>query len=220
MALAGFMGARKTTLGRDAARLLGRPFVDLDAAIQQHSGSTIAELFERGEGAFREIEERVAGEVLASPVPAVIALGGGAVLSEATRALLRERALTVLLDVDVDTAWGRVGGSRRPLADDRESFGRLYAERKPVYEEVADARTTETEGIVLAAGGVRVETGSLQRLGELVPGDGPVEVVSDARVAGIHGMDAQLALGARARATHELAPGEQAKTVESIEALW
>ncbi len=220
VALAGFMGARKTTLGREAARLLGRPFVDLDAAIEQQAGSTIAELFERGEESFRKIEERVAGEVLASPVPAVIALGGGAVLSAATRALLRERALTVLLEVDVDDAWGRIGGSRRPLAKDRVSFGRLYEERRPVYEEVADARTTETDGIVLAAGGVHVEIGSLQRLGELVPGDGPVEVVSDARVAGIHGMDAQLALGARARAMHELPPGEQAKTIESIEALW
>lgn len=220
LALAGFMGARKTTLGRDAARLLGRPFVDLDAEIEQRAGSTIAELFQRGEGAFRELEERVAAEVLASHLPAVIALGGGAVLSPATRALLRERALTVLLDVDVDTAWERVGRSRRPLANDRESFGQLYDERSPVYEEVADARTTETDGIVLAAGGVHVESGALQRLGELVPGARPVEVVSDARVAGIHGMDAQLALGARARAVHELAPGEQAKTVESIEALW
>lgn len=220
VALAGFMGARKTTLGRDAARLLGRPFVDLDAEIERTSGATIAELFERGEGAFREVEERVAAVVLTAREPAVIALGGGAVLSPTTRALLRERALTVLLDVDADAAWERVGHSRRPLANDRESFVRLHAERQPVYEEVADARTTETDGIVLAAGGVHVESGSLRRLGDLVPGDGPVELVSDARVAGIHGMDAQLALGARSRAAHELPPGEQAKTVESVEALW
>ena len=65
-----------------------------------------------------------------------------------------------------------------------------------------------------------VELGALERLGELVPGEGPVEIVSDARVAGIYGMDVQLALGARARASHELAPGEQAKNVESLEALW
>ena len=73
---------------------------------------------------------------------------------------------------------------------------------------------------MLAAGGIHVELGALERLGELVPGDGPVEIVSDARVAGIYGMDVQLALGARARASHELAPGEQAKNVESLEALW
>jgi 3-dehydroquinate synthetase len=72
----------------------------------------------------------------------------------------------------------------------------------------------------LAVGGVHVETGSLERLGELIAGDGPIELVSDARVAGIYGMDAQLALGPRARASHELAPGEQAKSVESLEALW
>ena len=79
---------------------------------------------------------------------------------------------------------------------------------------------TDVDGAVLAAGGVHVELGALEQLGELVPGEGQVEVVSDARVAGIYGMDVQLALGVRARAVHELAPGEQAKTVESLEALW
>ena len=78
----------------------------------------------------------------------------------------------------------------------------------------------DLDGAVLAAGGVHVEPGALERLGELVPAEGQVEIVSDARVAGIYGMDVQLALGARARAVHELAPGEQAKTVESLEALW
>src|SRR4029079_6869685 len=62
--------------------------------------------------------------------------------------------------------------------------------------------------------------GARARRGGRVPGEGPFEIVSDARVAGIYGMDVQLALGARARASHELAPGEQAKNVESLEALW
>ena len=220
VALAGFMGARKTTLGRDAARRLGRPFVDLDHEIERRSGSTIADLFERGEAEFRAVEERVAAEVLAAPEHAVIALGGGAVLSPATREALRARAVTVVLDVDVDDAWKRVGNSRRPLTRSEEDFRRLYEERRPIYAEVANARTTDVDGIVLAAGGVHVERGALELLGDLAPGDGPVEIVSDARVAGIHGMDAQLALGARARASHELAPGEAAKSVESLEALW
>jgi len=220
VALAGFMGARKTTLGRDAARLLGRPFVDLDHEIEHRTGSTVNELFERGETEFRTVEERIAGEVFSSDAPTVVALGGGAVLSAATRAVLRDRALTVVLDVDVESAWRRVGHSRRPLARTEDEFRRLYEERLPVYAQVAEARTTDVDGIVLAAGGIHVEIGALERLGELVPGDGPVEIVSDARVAGIHGMDAQLALGARAQASHELAPGEAAKTAESLEALW
>jgi shikimate kinase / 3-dehydroquinate synthase len=113
-----------------------------------------------------------------------------------------------------------VRGSGRPLAADEGDFRRLYDERLPLYDEVADVRADDADEAVLALGGVHVQVGALERLGELVPGDGQVEIVSDARVAGIYGMDVQLALGARAPATHELSPGEQAKTVESIEALW
>ena len=73
---------------------------------------------------------------------------------------------------------------------------------------------------MLAAAGVHVEHGALQRLGELVPGDGPVALVSDPNVAGIHGMDAQLALGSRLAETHELPPGEEAKTLAAVDRLW
>jgi 3-dehydroquinate synthetase len=128
--------------------------------------------------------------------------------------------VTVLVEIDAEEAWRRVGGSDRPLAQDEAAFRTLYDERQPLYDDAADARTWDVDGAVLAAGGVHCELGALERLGELVPGEGPVEIVSDARVAGIYGMDVQLALGARARASHELAPGEQAKTVESLEALW
>ena len=214
------MGVGKSTLGAAAAARLGRPFVDLDRAIEAHAGASVPELFERGEEAFRTVEEQVAASVLASPEPAVVALGGGAVLSPATRSLLRERTLAVLIEMELDRAWERVRHSRRPLARDETSFRRLYAERMPVYGEVADARADDVDGVVLAAGGIHVGLGALERLGELVPGDGPVELVSDARVAGIYGMDVQLALGARSRALHELSPGEQAKTVESVDALW
>src|SRR5689334_10918566 len=102
VALVGFMGAGKTTLGREAARRTGRPFVDLDDVIRERTGSTIVELFAQGEPEFRRIEEETATELLARTEPHVIALGGGAVLSECTRASLRERATTVLVSVDVD----------------------------------------------------------------------------------------------------------------------
>jgi 3-dehydroquinate synthetase/shikimate kinase len=220
VALVGFMGAGKSTLGAAVANRLGRRFLDLDVEIERESDATVAELFERGEAEFRETEQRLAAWVLASPEPSVVALGGGAVLAPATRALLRERAVTVLVDVDVDRAWARVRGSERPLAQGEDSFRRLYEERRPSYDEVADARAHGVDGVVLAAGGVHVQPGALEQLGELVPGIGPVEIVSDARVAGIYGMDVQLAFGARARASHELPPGEAAKSVESLEALW
>jgi 3-dehydroquinate synthetase len=214
------MGAGKSTLGASAAQRLGRRFLDLDIEIERQAGATIPELFERGESDFREVEEQVAAWNLEQREPLVLALGGGAVLSARTQELLRERAVTVLIDVGIDRSWERVRGSERPLAQTEGTFRRLFDERRPLYEELADARAHDTDGIVLAAGGVHVELGALEQLGELVPGDGPVELVSDARVAGIYGMDVQLALGARARASHELPPGEAAKSVESLEALW
>jgi shikimate kinase/3-dehydroquinate synthase len=217
--LIGFMGAGKSTLGAALAEKLGRAFVDVDSEIEREE--PIAQIFETGgEAAFRLRESKHALDALRSSTPAVIALGGGAVGTDQIRTALRERALTVLVEIDAEEAWRRVGRSDRPLAQDEAAFRTLYAQRQPLYDSAADARAPDLEGAVLAAGGVHVELGALERLGELVPGDGPVEIVSDARVAGIHGMDTQLALGARARAMHELAPGEMAKTVESIEALW
>ena len=213
------MGAGKSTLGEELAAKLGRPFVDIDAEIEREE--PIARIFETGgEAAFRLRESKHARDALTSSRPAVIALGGGAVGTDLIRSALRERALTILVEVDAEEAWRRVAGSDRPLGQDEAAFRTLYEQRRPLYDDAADARIKDVDGAVLAAGGVHVETGALERLGELVPGDGAVELVSDARVAGIYGMDAQLALGARARASNELAPGEQAKSVESLEALW
>src|SRR5919197_2004053 len=126
VALIGFMGAGKTTLGTEVAERLGRPFVDLDREIEDATATPIPQLFERrGEEEFRTVEERLAAEALDDPRPAVIALGGGAVKSEATRRRLVDRALTVLLDVDVEAAWRHVSDSDRPLAQDESSFRQL-----------------------------------------------------------------------------------------------
>ncbi len=73
---------------------------------------------------------------------------------------------------------------------------------------------------MLAAAGVHVETGALEALGTLLPGDAPCELVSDAHVAGIHGVTAQLALGARDAAVHEVPAGEAAKSGAVLERLW
>ena len=117
LALAGFMGSGKSSTGAEVAERLGRPFLDLDEEIERRTGSTVAELFVlRGEGGFRQVEERIAADVLQRSDPLVVALGGGAVLSSATRDALAERAFTVLLDVDPAAAWSRVAGSDRPLA--------------------------------------------------------------------------------------------------------
>jgi shikimate kinase / 3-dehydroquinate synthase len=219
--LIGFMGAGKTTLGEGAARLLGRPFVDLDRELEHETGSLVQELFaERGEAEFRELEEELAVEALADTVPAVVALGGGAVTSERVRESLTDAALTVWLRVQIDEAWRRAAGPERPLARDETAFRRLYEQREPLYEAAAGAHATDLDDVVLAAAGVHVASGATARLGELVPGDGMVALVTDPRVAGIHGANAQLALGERLASVHELPHGEAAKTVAACEALW
>jgi shikimate kinase/3-dehydroquinate synthase len=221
LALAGFMGSGKSRLGAEVATRLGRSFVDLDTEIERRTGSSVADLFsERGETGFREIEEGAALEVLQNGEPAVVALGGGAVLSERTREALARAAFTVLVDVEPELAWQRVSGSNRPLARDEGEFHALHRDRQPVYEAVADARARDVEGIVLAAAGVHVEPGAIDQLGELAPGDGPVELVADERVAGIHGARANDALGSRRLALHELPAGEAAKSHDVLALLW
>lgn len=220
VALIGFMGAGKTVLGPDVALRIGRRFVSVDDAVERTAGRSIPELFTEGEARFRELEAQVAIDVLHSRPPKVIELGGGAVANEHTRAVLREHAITVWLDADVDSCWQRTRHSDRPLARNRDDFVRLYAERRPVYETTADATVHDADDVVLAAAGVHVERGALQRLAELVPGDGDAALVSDAHVAGIHGMDAQLALGRHLTATHELPQGEAAKQLPALDRLW
>jgi shikimate kinase / 3-dehydroquinate synthase len=150
----------------------------------------------------------------------VIALGGGAVTSPPVREALRARCFTVEIEIDLETAWERSRGSGRPLARDEVGFRERFERRRPLYDECADASATDADGAVLAAGGVHVETGAVERLGALVPGDGPVAVVSDAVVAGIHGAEAQVALGQRLTTVHELPAGEEAKALPVVERLW
>jgi shikimate kinase / 3-dehydroquinate synthase len=216
------MGAGKTTIGREVARRLGREFVDLDDIIEARRAMSVAEIFEReGEEAFRREEAAAAIDVLTRRPDLVVALGGGAVShAPEVRTQLRTRAFTVWLEVDVEVAWERVARSERPLAQDESQFRALYDEHRSTYIEVADAQAADALGVVLAAAGVHVERGTIDRLAELVPGRSPVELVADVHVAGIHGVRAQLALGGRDIGFHEVAQGEAAKTPAQLELLW
>src|SRR5439155_2318531 len=218
--LVGFMGSGKTALGRQLEERLERPFLDLDAAIEERAGKSISDLVaERGEQEFRRIEEHAVRVALGATEPSVLALGGGAVTSADTRGRLAAQ-FVVLVDVDVDLAWRRARGSERPLAKEEAEFRRLYDERQPLYREVADAVANDPETAVLAAAGVHWERGGLDRLGELVPGDGPTALVADANVMGIYGARAQEALAARLRTRHELPAGEGAKQAGVVARLW
>jgi shikimate kinase/3-dehydroquinate synthase len=217
VALIGFMGAGKTQL----ADRLGRRFFDLDVEIEQHLGRSIPELFaEGGEAGFRVVEAERTLDVLLSGRPAVLALGGGAVETPKVREGLREHALTVLVEVAADVAWERVIGSGRPLARDPESFRALYERRRALYDECADVHAHTVEDAVLAAAGIHVGVGALERLRELIPGEGRLALVADAHVAGIYGPPVQVALRPRLVSTHELPEREEAKTVAAVERLW
>jgi shikimate kinase len=96
VALVGFMGVGKTSVGRELARLLGRSFADTDTMVRQRSGATIPELFARGEATFRALEREALLAAL-DPPGQVLALGGGAFIQPGCAELLLPRALVVHL---------------------------------------------------------------------------------------------------------------------------
>ncbi len=142
--LVGLMGAGKTCVGRRLAQLLGAPFVDADEEIVNAAGMSIADIFETyGEPVFRDLERRVIARLLDGP-PGVLALGGGAFVDPGTRAKVKERAISIWLDADLDTLVERTSRKRatRPLLKDgdiKEKLERLMAERRPFYAQ-ADHR--------------------------------------------------------------------------------
>jgi shikimate kinase len=137
--LIGMMGAGKTAVGRRLAKILGWPFQDADAAIEEAAGTTISNIFaEIGEAAFREKERRVIARLLGDEQK-VLALGGGAFIDPATRALVRARALSIWLHADLDTLVRRTGRpGKRPLlaqGDPRVKLAELLEQRTPIYAE-------------------------------------------------------------------------------------
>jgi 3-dehydroquinate synthetase/shikimate kinase len=208
------MGAGKSTIGQQVAALSRRPFVDLDREIELRHGP-VAELFERGEPEFRRVEEGLAAEVLASSTPTVIALGGGAVLSERTRKLLRTDAFTLWVDVDLTAAWRRVRGTGRPLAQDRDQFRHLFDARQPLYEEASAGLVDSAEDVLLAALEIDVGRGLLAKLADRLGADlEAVAVIGDEHVLDIH----ELAFDPAT--VHRVPRGEAAKTPAVLERLW
>ncbi|MEE2691370.1 MAG: shikimate kinase [Pseudomonadota bacterium] len=137
--LVGMMGVGKTTVGRRLAPALGLAFFDADAEIEKAAGMSVSDLFaEHGEASFRQGEAKVIARLLDGP-PIVLATGGGAVLDAGTRALIRERALSIWIRAELDVIHKRAarrGG--RPLlktGDPRATLERLLEARKPLYAE-------------------------------------------------------------------------------------
>jgi shikimate kinase len=137
--LVGLMGVGKSTVGRRLAKRLGLSFIDSDAAIEDASGFSVAEVYERyGEREFRDGERRLVARLVEGEVR-VIATGGGAYVDPHTRQLLNERAITIWLDAPVDVLAERTArrDTRAQLrqGDPKETLERLSEERRPSYEE-------------------------------------------------------------------------------------
>ena len=227
----GFMGAGKTTAARAAAEALRDRAVDSDAVIEQRLGQRIEDVFAtQGEATFRAHEEQIVCELLDAPPARVISLGGGAVGSARVRAAL-ERHIVVLLDVSVEIAWRRAG-RRRPLARDRQRFEELHAERRPLYEGLADAilgdsaRDVVRRAVPAIRALSRAPAGTRMLWAQSASGDYPV-YVGDGVLAAPRGQRGRSFLvtdetvgplyGARAgafAATLAIPPGEAAKTWE------
>jgi shikimate kinase len=140
--LVGMMGAGKSVVGRLVASRLGCPHVDSDDQVQKTTGRTVAQIFaERGEAAFRAEEAQALAEATTQEGPLVVSVAGGAILTADNRRLLREGGLVVWLRAELATLARRVAaGSHRPLiaGDPLGRLTLLYAERRPLYQDLAD----------------------------------------------------------------------------------
>lgn len=135
------MGSGKSTVGRALANKIGFTFYDSDREIESRCGVDIPTIFEyEGEDGFREREERIIDELTALP-DIVLATGGGSILRESNRELLRGRGYVVLLSVDINEQIRRIGNdARRPLMqteDPHATLRNLMEKRAPLYQELA-----------------------------------------------------------------------------------
>ncbi len=163
--LVGFMGAGKSSVGRRVAGRIGTPFVDLDGLIEQQAGIPIAQIFSsQGERAFRELESSALRSIAQAP-PMVVACGGGAVISDENRVLLKSTGTVIYLKVDAAEALARIGDkSTRPLlsgAGGATAATSILASREALYSAVSDS-TVDTAGLTVEQ--------VVDRVMQLIPG--------------------------------------------------
>lgn len=144
LVLVGPMGAGKTSIGKRLAERFGLKFVDADREVEAHTGVSVSTIFDcEGEAGFRERERAALAELL-NGTDTLIATGGGAVLDDGNRALMRTRGFVVHLHVGVEEQLHRLMRDRtRPLlqrADREEALHALAVVREPLYVDVADLR--------------------------------------------------------------------------------
>ncbi|MGH8377966.1 MAG: shikimate kinase AroK [Gammaproteobacteria bacterium] len=150
--LIGPMGAGKTAIGRELARLLAREFLDTDQEIECRTGADIALIFDKeGEAGFRRRERQVIEE-LTQRDNIVLATGGGAVLDPANRESLQTRGFVIYLKASVNAQANRTGHNlRRPLlaeSNREDRLRELFVAREPLYESIAQLTVITDRGRV------------------------------------------------------------------------
>lgn len=149
IALVGFMGTGKTTVGNVLAARLGKEFIETDAMVERKTGKKIAQIFaEKGEPFFRDLETEAVKEA-AARTNVVIACGGGVVLNPASIDRLKQNGIVVLLEASQSEVLKRTAGDTgRPLLteDDRsDKVRKLMDYRKPFYTRAADITIDTTD---------------------------------------------------------------------------
>lgn len=223
--ITGFMGTGKSAVGREVARRLGRPYVDMDAVLEERAGKPIARIFaEEGEPAFRRMESELCAE-LSRQRGLVIATGGGTLVNQANRALMMESGTVICLNATPEEILRRTGNSsKRPLLnvpDPRAEIERLLEARRQAYASIPwQIDTTgltleEVVGLVLRVaqtitltvhypGGtypVYIGAGVLEQVGGVLRSAGAAEgsrvaVVSNTTVAPLYGGQVEKSLRA------------------------
>lgn len=157
ISLVGLRGAGKSTIGPMLAQRLNRPFIELDALVQEGTGLALAELFElHGEQFYRKAEREALERVIQSGKPSVVAASGGIVTDPQALNLLRERTLMVWLKARPEQYIPRLEaqGDRRPMANRPNALAQLQSlmrARTPLYKQARITFDTSTEGAETAA---------------------------------------------------------------------
>lgn len=248
--LTGFMGTGKSTVGKRLAEKLNARFVDLDAVLGEEFGRPVGEMFqELGESAFRVQEKQTLKRLIAdTPVPTVFSLGGGALLDREMRLRALDLGTVLCLSASPDEILrrSRADGATRPLlevAEPRARIEELLAARALSYAEchatletdgrspdeiVQQARAVlERRAIAVASGfeSYQVEVGAgilAERLAEQVRGATGIVLVTDENVGPLYEEETRRHLEKNGQTvrTVRLTPGEEHKTVQSMEAIW